>query len=58
MKVRYTGGEKKIIKGLTFHLIFISSPLEVVFGEKKNARLAREFQFFSTVFINPDIFIK
>ena len=26
--------------------------------EKINARLARKFQFFSTVFINPDIFIK
>ena len=30
-------------KGLTFLLIFISSTLEIVSGEKKNARLGREF---------------
>ena len=42
MKARKRGGEGE--KRLTFLLIFISSPLEIVSGEKKkNARLGRDF---------------
>ena len=40
-------------KELTFLLIFISSTLHIVSGEKKNARSGREF--FNAFFINSDI---
>ena len=56
------GGQLKEDKGVeegkkeTFLLIFISSTLELVSGEKKNPLRAR-VQFYSTVFINPDIIL-
>ena len=44
-------------KGLTFLLIFILSPLEIVSGKKNKNPLRVLFQFFHTIFINPDIYI-
>ena len=40
MKGRY----KRRKKGLTFLLIFISSPLEIVSGEKKNRPIKTRYQ--------------
>ena len=50
MQGRYTGKERKK-KRLTFLLFFISSTLE------KKCPLGARFQFLSTVFINPDIYM-
>ena len=46
---------KKENKGLTLLLFFISSPLESLARKKRPLRA--RYQFLSTVFINPDIYI-
>ena len=49
---------KRRKKGLTFLLIFISSPLEIVSGEKKTPAFgAIQWQFYSILFTNPDRYI-